>query len=717
MVSDRKTYFHQYAQDNKRRRNDLRNLRRAQQRREREAERAQKKDDQLPFVGVDGEGANLPNGYHAYFLLRAGESYVCARGDAVRLTTQRCLDFLADLHPDAIYVAYFFDYDVTKILEDLPAEKLRRLMDRNLRRRIDGRGVFPVSYGEFELDYLPRKEFKVRRRVGRERDDTRKSGYRDIFAPWVVINDVGSFFQTRFVSAIEKWGIGDSDTRRAIGVGKEQRAEFDVADFDEIAEYNRLECVCLAELMEQFREACQHAGYVPAKWQGPGQLAEAAFRRHGVTESRKLALFNSAVYKGLLQFAQRAFYGGRPELSVIGPVNQRVEQWDINSAYPYAMTFLPCLEHGVWTYATGNDRIPIPTADFDRRDNYALVYGSFEPNNSRIPYWFGLPVRNKDGGIAYPGSGRGWYWNFEVDASIHQQFTVEEIWTYRRTCDCVPLEFVRPLYLERLSLGKDGPGIVLKLLLNSLYGKTVQSIGSPKYSNPIWGSFITSFCRTMIQSFIHTSPICQGKSKGRCGSDIIMIATDSVCTLTKRTDIEDTKELGGWSLEVHPEGMFLIQPGLYFGTSGKPAKTRGVPQSVIVKQESEFRSAFDRMAKSKRLEDGDVQVPQRMFVGIRLALARRNTKLLGQWIEFEDPETGRKGKTIKFDWLSKRAPHPALMPVEGVRSYIATFPIAGDPSVETVPYSRDIGALQLAEEYRSWLEAQPDWSEGMVVEE
>lgn len=666
--------------------------------------RTQHRNATLPFVGVDGEGGNVESGYHAYFLLTAGGQSIVPTDGNVRLTTTQCLDFLDSLPRDAIYVVYFGDYDVTKILEDLGWDKLTKLMDRSLRQRKDGKGVWPVDYGPYQVDYLPRKEFKVRKERGRYLDEaTGKT--RIEYSPWLIVNDVGSFFQTRFVEALEKWDVGTAEQREAIGIGKEARGTFDFSGIEDIATYNALEIELLQQLMSKFRAACSQVGYMPAKWQGPGQLAEAMLSKHGVPLTRNVTLFNDPSYLPLIDAARAAFYGGRPEVMAIGPVDRQVAQFDINSAYPYAMLSVPCLEHGTWER--------VSTVDID--DDLALCYGSFhrQPSNtdhngqSRYPMWYGLPVRTKDGTITYPGNGRGWYWSFEIRSAQHQRFDVEQAWLYKRCCDCRPLAFVSTVYRQRQSLGKDGPGIVLKLALNSLYGKQVQSVGSPKYSNPIWGSYITAYCRSMIQGFIHTSEFCTDPHRW-CGKDVLMIATDSVCTFNPRPDIVESSELGGWSVELHPRGMFIVQPGLYFGSSSKPAKTRGVPRSVIESYERTFRDSFAKMADTHKLTDGDVDVPQRLFCGIRYALHRRNLRLLGQWIEFVDPETGRTGKTIRFDWSSKRHPYMALPP-NGFHSYIETYPQEGDSTVDSVPYSKDIGGLLLRNSLRGLYDGQPDW--------
>lgn len=657
----------------------------------------------MPFVGIDGEGGGEQGdkhpGYHAYFLLRAGEKSIRPDGDNVRITTGQALEFISGLDPHATYVGYFFDYDVTKILEDLPWTKLERLMNRNARRRSDGHGIFPVDYGPFELDYLPRKEFKVRKGKG----------------PWIVINDVGSFFQCRFVQALEAWQIGSDDERRIIATGKDMRGNFEVSDIEMIDRYNAMEIKLLQELMEKFRSACYDVDLRPSKWQGPGLLAKSMLASNGVAKTKDVPLLNDAAYDGLLTFGRSAFYGGRPELAVVGPVERPVFQYDINSAYPAAMLDVPCLMHGGWEFEEYVGGMPATAICADS----AIVFGKFEISNvrrqnadryakggnSKTPLWFGLPFRSPDGSICYPAAGRGWYWDFEIRSAIHQDFIADSAWVYNRQCDCKPLAFIEDMYQKRLALGKNGPGTVLKLAINSVYGVCVQSIGKPEYANSVWGSYITARCRAQIQDFIHSSPSC---TQGSCGSDILMVATDSVATWRQRKDIPLSKELGEWDEEVHPKGMFLIQPGLYFGSSGKHAKTRGVPLAVIEEKEAEFRAAFRAMVETQRLDAGDVSVPQHMFVGIRYALHRHNAKLLGQWIRLGDNKDDDGGKKIKFDWTTKRLAFPILPPTVG-RSYVQTFPQPGDPGAVTLPYSKDIGGLLLRDVERAILEAAPDW--------
>lgn len=673
-------------------------------------------EKQRPFVGVDGEGYDLPDSSHVYNMLRAG-GHLLSSPRGAYLSSWDCLDFLANLDPTPIYVWFFGDYDVTMILRDLGWYKLSRLMNRDSRQRTakDGRklGVWPVDVlgGRYEIDYLPRKEFKVRKRnlchecetairdasiiPSHEIEECPESGW----APWIIVNDVGPFFQCRFVRALEQWNIGTKGERDAIAAGKDQRSAHTLNDFARIKLYNALEVRKLGELMEEFRKACIDVGYVPRKWQGPGQIAETMLAVNGIHRSRDVPLLGDSAYKQVLAFARNAFYGGRPETTAIGPVDMPIYQWDINGAYPYALLHVPCLHHGTWQHHAGKG-LPVQPL--------SLCYGSFEPNVTKVrgpngrPLLYGLPFRTENGTIQYPGAGRGWYWGFEILASVHQTFTCEESWTYKTDCKCQPFSFILDTYRQRKSLGKDARGIVLKLALNSLYGKMAQSIGSPKYANPIWASFITAFCRTQIQTIIHSTH----KEGSICGEGIFMIATDAVFT-SHELDIEPSGEIGGWSRDYHPEGIFIIQPGVYYGSSRddngniKSPKTRGIPQSAVIEHREEFERLYNRMFLGDNFSETAVHLPIRTFVGIRQALHRHNLSILGQWIE---PENGR---AISFDPTSKRDPR-FILPnwVFGSR-HLTTVPHFGSPDLESTPYSKDIGAL-FAEDRMIW-EEQPDW--------
>jgi hypothetical protein len=684
-------------------REEIRARDRARDRKDYYSEYRRDRDDKPDFVGVDGEGGNLSNGYHAYFMLRAGDHLLSAHSDDVRLRTYDTLSFLSDLSPKKTYVAFFFDYDVAKILEDLPFKRLQYLMDRDARARDKG-GWFPVAYGDFEIDYMPRKEFKVRRKDG---------------GAWITIHDVGSFFQCSFIKALDLWEIGTDKQRALIADGKGKRADFSRDLFQEIANYNHLECILLRELMGKFADACRDIGYVPKKWQGPGLLAEAMLEKHGLPRTADLPIFNSdptqdGVVDSPAGFGRMAFYGGRFETSIVGATPPDVRQNDINSAYPAALLQVPCLEHGTWTKTTDKRKVT--------DDETSICFGTFRwpRRSSRPPHFMGFPVRTSDGSIRFPMDGKGWYWSHEIRAAKHQTFTVLESWVYERHCECQPFAFVADIYKERKRLGKNAKGMVLKLAMNSLYGKMAQSIGTPKFSNPIWASFITAWCRAKIQDAIHQSRHC---ATGKwCGSDVYMIATDALVTRWDIPNLDIGDGLGQWSVDVHDEGLFIIQPGLYFPVNvNKEAmyKTRGVPKAMVIEYREQFITNFAKMKESKRVMDGDVLLPMTLFIGIRQALQRHSLKLLGQFVPYNDPVTGEPGRRTSFDWITKRRPQPYPLPeFKGTTPspYILTSPYFGTEGeqvdgtpIQTFPYSKDIGGLVARMERQTEFEDQPDW--------
>lgn len=687
----------------------------SQARREYWVQRRQEARVSRPFVGCDGEGQSLGSDYHGYVLLRLGDRSIGPRDGERRLRTMDMLRAIADLPTEREYVGYYFGYDVAKILEDLSFNKLARLVARETRRRTAG-GYFPVEWGDYEIDWLPGKEFKARHVGSRH---------------WTIIHDVGSFFQCSFIQALETWNIGTEEERKLIARGKELRSEFDSVEPEFVAEYNALECRLLEALMSAFRGVCLELGYLPKKWQGPGVLAESVMDAHGVPANKTLEVLQDASEDGVAAFGRYAFYGGRSETTVVGPVLEPVRQFDINSAYPWALLSVPCLVHGKWKRVTESRALAA--------DELSICFGKFEPLNRPVSlktsrptepqeWLYGLPIRSKKGNIAWPAYGRGWYWSHEIRSAIHQRFTVYDSWVYQRACHCQPFGFLRDIYALRKKIGKSRKGIVLKLVMNSMYGKLAQSIGSPKFSNPIWASFITSYVRAALNDAVHSMPGCRA---GECGRDIYYLATDAIFTADAGVEYGPAlgTGLGEWDLKVHPNGLFFIQSGLYFDPSGATDptfKTRGVPKTTIVKHKDEFISAFDKMrdwwqlhidnifehalGPTDDLLYGTVRVPSKTMGSITLAVQRKTTKILGQFMPVVDAD-GREGRRVTFNWTTKRYPFP-LVYAENMR----TTPLPGIVSarnpapVQTVPYSKAIGGFEIEEGLRVQTDVnQPDW--------
>lgn len=628
-------------------------------------QRSRKQQTRLPFCAVDGEGGGTDDkGRQRYLLLRAGsadDAPLLFDGNR-DLRTAECLDFLSLLPKDAIYVAFYFDYDVTMILRHATPNQRERLL-RPILYGVQGEKR-STYVGDYEVEYMPHKYFKVKHINQKD---------------WTTINEVGPFFQCSFAKAIRDWETGTQAERTTIAINKLRRTDFIDMTQDEI-KYNQLECKHLEEMMQKFREVCEGTGYVPARWQGPGYLATDMFKQHNIPTRKEYGLDPE-----LLEYANSAYYGGRFELFKIGTV-RNVYEYDINSAYPHAMRALPCLLHGTWNYRRG-----MP-------DNNATLYVAnvrFRNTGCAVA---NLPIRDrKTGSIYWPHDGNGWYWSTEIRAAQAAQTEIVEWrdhWAYEKQCDCRPFDWIDDVYAMRKAIGKGTKGYALKLAINSLYGKCAQSIGSAPYANPIWASLITAHCRAALidaYSCIDT----------RC---IVMLATDGIYTTVPLNHLVCGDQLGRWESKLHEE-MFLVQPGIYFSSlqADRP-KTRGVPMALVLEYEQQFRDVFriwldvapvDLFAGINAFPK--VKMPMTVFVGMKLAQAWHKPFLAGKWLKTD--------RRISFDFTSKRT----LGHVDHENHCIHTLPRRGGVDIVTAPYDKAIGAWrEEAAEFGALLGDQPD---------
>jgi hypothetical protein len=623
------------------------------------------------FRGVDGEGGNVPDpntlfgDRHQYLTLRAGPD-VLETGQP--LEWYECFAFLADLPRWYIYVAYFFDYDVTMMIRGMPEERARRLVYRGKRFNPKTMNIMPLDishplFGSFEVDYLPHKEFKVRRKGQRY---------------WTVINDTGQFFQKAFLDTITKWNIGTQEEREFIRKEKMMRADFTEVT-DETRAYNAVECLHLELLMTEFREICLETGYVPKKWQGPGNLASAMLEKHGVPRREAIPILSNSTFRGL---AQAGYYGGRFETTTAGPILDIVYQYDINGAYVHLLRSLPCLIHGSWKQSN------------ERPDSGSLWFGKVHYDHDAPRLLYNLPHRLSNGNIRYQKEGIGVYWSTEIEAAERAGTRIDfrEGWIYEPHCDCRWFDFVDAYYAERLALGKTTKGYVLKLAGNSVYGKIAQSIGYAPWANPVWAGLITAGCRAMLIDAYRQAP-----------DNCLMLATDGLF-MTKPLDLPVSTKLGEWDETVHPNGMFIVQPGIYF--LNEEVKTRGIERGKIHDMRPLFEQQWTKFVESHGL-DHTVSVPVTNFITAKQALARNKWKIAGTW-----EKTNRE---LSFNWSGKRISGLA----KWISGNIRTLPYLGGPDQESVPYDRLIGGGLIIEDQDKYTDPslqesarmaeQPDW--------
>lgn len=597
------------------------------------------------YLGIDGEGQGR-DPHHYVFLACSNEDGTrrwsvdaaigikdkdiddTSNGEGKRLSTVDCLDFILSLPQGRHKVfAYAFQYDLTKILSDLDNKSIYKLFHPEERQRPAEqarKGPFPVLWQGYTLN-LQASKFTVSR--GQKR---------------VVIWDIFKFFQGKFVSAIRDWKVGNERLWNDMTKMKDQRGEFDKLDKAKVQEYCFTECGCMAGLARRLTEAHISAGLVLKNYYGAGSSAAAMLSVMGIKDKIR------PVPDELVDIASKAFFGGRFENSIVGTVEGTVWGYDISSAYPYELCFLPCLMHGQWEHSLNRQKLD------ESNIRQALVRYRLNKDKNDLA-WGPFPFREMGGSIVFPSqSGGGWIYRDEYLTGERLFSNVEflESWNYKCECDCQPFSKIPEYYLVRIRIGKEGPGIVIKLGCNSCYGKLAQSVGNAPFNSWLWAGMITSGTRGKLLSML-------GLMTDR--SNLYMMATDGIVSrerlvtpIPRDTGTWDAfdkgdqvnKPLGGWEEKEIKKGMFFARPGIYFPIRPtekelKSVRGRGVGRKAILDNWGNIVDTYNTLDKAK-LTDTIVPISEvSRFCGAKGTLSKmvRNgevfynrAKNYGEWI-------------------------------------------------------------------------------------
>jgi hypothetical protein len=640
----------------------------------------------VDFIGVDGEGVTRADGRHDYVMLSVGQDTL-TRPDGGPLNHEEIFAFLWNCYrknPNAAYVGYFLGYDFTKWLRSLPEDRARMLFTKEgiaKRRRTSSGGnptPFPVYVGPWELDMLGMRRFKLRPAGGSKRRS------------WLTICDAGSFFQTSFLNAIDpkRWGTSlvDPADHALITEGKQRRA---VAQLDEkMTAYNLAENRALSALMTQLNDGFTAAGVrlQRSQWFGPGQAAQAWLNSAKAPTSEQIY---AIVPAWAIDAARATYFGGWFEIMAHGLIPGPTYEYDLNSAYPWVMSTLPCLLHGTWTQGKGK-----APGTVRRTGGSTALLARYATVSGNDPHIGAMLHRVSSSQILRPGKTKGWFWDHELKAArraglINQIET--HSWVHYAPCDCPPpLAAIADLYQLRLSVGKNtAAGIAMKLIYNSMYGKFAQSVGSPKYANPVYASLITAGCRTAILDAIATHP--------RKSAAVVMVATDGVYFTSEHPTLDlDDARLGAWSRSTK-QNLSLFKPGVYWDDSarrllaaGKSPKlrSRGISARDLgaeVTRIDQMWADFETSWTSQQPDDGfawphvDVTV-NFSITSPALALSRGKWKTCGQVTtddtvsQSADPSMKRSTRILDFD-----------------SGYIRTQPHSRCKVLESTPYEGTFG--------------------------
>ena len=339
---------------------------------------------------------------------------------------------------------------------------------------------------------------------------------------------------------------------------KDSRSEFTKSHYrdnrNKIRNYCIDDCKLTKELAIHWIDMFYKAfGFYPSHWISSGYLAEKILINHGVLISK----FEETPL-AVQDLAWNCYVGGRIELVTRGHT-KKAHIYDINSAYPYALTIIPEFTKGNW--------IQSKTILDDALLGFFKIKCNIPMTKHICPFFF--KVRGK---IIFPNGEFVTYATLDELKSCEDSswFEVLESWQYVDAHPFYPFKrIIDEFYQKRQKLKAKGDPLELpiKVILNSIYGKTTQitehKIGN--LFNPIIGSAITGKCRAILYDTI---------IQNEMEKEIVMMYTDSITT-TKKLNL-NSKKLGEFSQDF-TGSIYALQSGFY-SKDGKFEKSRGIGQ-------------------------------------------------------------------------------------------------------------------------------------------
>lgn len=361
-------------------------------------------------------------------------------------------------------------------------------------------------------------------------------------------------------------GMATAEEAELIGEMKKARGTFEKYDIERIREYCLAECRLLATQMTELRQLLYEFGLRPPAWHGPGAVASELIKQRGIAAhfGENIAADNLSpqqewshvAYVGGRTELLKQGYLASGSLSV----------YDVSSCYPSALVRLPTLAPwaGRWVYrditalqykSMSELRALVeaasPVSIYHVRWKFQTCEKRFRAsshltgidkerregaNSTFIPF-FPLPYRTKTGGIVFPAKGESYAMQDDMLAAIawmekfvpeyprkkiyereEVYFEIKGAWVWEIALnsstgakfDVRPFAFLQELYSRRKAIKEESERtgiynpmeIVLKLIINSVYGKLAQFVGSagkvPKTANPYYAAATTAYCRRRL---------------------------------------------------------------------------------------------------------------------------------------------------------------------------------------------------------------------------
>lgn len=307
-----------------------------------------------------------------------------------------------------------------------------------------------------------------------------------------------------------------------------------------VKKYCIQDCIYTKQLAEHWIKVFFEAfGFYPQRWISSGYLAEKVL----INNKINIPLFDEIPFE-INDFAWRSYFGGRFEILKRGLIGN-AHLYDINSAYPYALSIIPDITKGKWKKSKS-------LLDDAHLGFFKIITDI--PDCKYIP-----PFPCKTNKLIFPSGKFITYCTLAELRAYNEpkHYKILESFQYLDDNPVYPYkEFIESIYNKRLQFKRENNPLQLplKIILNSIYGKTAQRVGN-RIGNlflPIIASSITGRARAMLYDFVQKHGI---------ENEVVSFATDSIIT-TKKLDIDST-DLGNFSYDDSGNDVYVLQNGIY----------------------------------------------------------------------------------------------------------------------------------------------------------
>jgi hypothetical protein len=438
--------------------------------------------------------------------------------------------FMVAKNLKTIFFCWNLRFDAQAILKLLPYDKLIELWKAEKHK---------IEYEGYRIIYIPKKMLTISKIEGRKGA--------------IHLYDASQYYGNKSLDsqAKEYLNEGKLGTVSAKEIGKSR--EYYDKNYKEIVKYCKRDAELTLRLANLSMENIRKLGFNPSNPISPASISRKYQRKRGFPQSLKkmkgMELKANVV-------AMKAYKGGIFATYQRGFFNQPLYDYDVNSCYPNIMVDLPDWRNGRfeniekepekyeygWVLCDINtEYIPHQEGEhYTVKEIYADI-GEWDMKYTakKVTYPTGLRtvVLTTDEYRWLKEEGEYVKW---LDEGIR--------WVKENDNYPNPFAWMKEMYKKRKGFKKTDPALAqtMKLLMNSLYGSTVQrKNGIGDLSNFCYGSYITGRARKQMFKVVKANP-----------SVIVNVATDGLLS-TSKLDLKCSDDLGEWEYKEFTKGLVI----------------------------------------------------------------------------------------------------------------------------------------------------------------